>query len=251
MSEDSRHGKVICPSDCCGLRYSILHPFRPRVLGGGMMLAKAIRALLLSITLLTLAGASPADQGVASHRPTSGEFTAELNGVKQWYKVSGTGPVCLMPSPPWGCSSDLYFRTLKPLEKRFTMVYLDSRGCGRSAKAKADTDYRWDDLVADLEALRRHLHQDKVWLIGHSEGGVSVLEYACRYPERVSGLVLLDAFAVTDSRAGADMQARLNLRKNEPWYGDAMKAREILPRTDAELTERIRRMLPLYLADPK
>src|SRR5216683_8286267 len=54
-----------------------------------------------------------------------GEFTAELNGLKLWYKVSGNGPVCLIPTPAWGPSSDLWFRTLKPLENTFTIVYLD------------------------------------------------------------------------------------------------------------------------------
>lgn len=66
-------------------------------------------------------------------RPLSqGEFTAELNGLKLWFKVSGTGPVCLMPTAPRSPSSDIYFRTLQPLEKMFTLVYLDCRGTGRS-----------------------------------------------------------------------------------------------------------------------
>src|SRR5262245_55475796 len=65
----------------------------------------------------------------------NGEFTAELNGLQLWYKVSGAGPVCLMPTPPWGASSVMCFRTLKPLEENFTVVYLDSRGTGRSQRA--------------------------------------------------------------------------------------------------------------------
>src|SRR5258706_8584883 len=60
---------------------------------------------------------------------TNGEFTFQINGIKMWYKVSGTGPVCLMPSPAWCISSDMYIKTLKPMEKIFTMVYLDSRAC--------------------------------------------------------------------------------------------------------------------------
>lgn len=207
--------------------------------------------------ILVLAGIPFASPVVASDtRPAgaalkAGEFTAELNGVKQWYKVSGTGPVCLMPSPPWGCSSDLYFRTLKPMEKLLTIVYLDSRGCGRSGQAKAPTDYRWDDLVGDLDALRSHLGQDKVWLMGHSEGGVSVLHYACRHPERVSGLVLLDTFAAVDEKAGADIQTRLARRKGQPWYDDARKAQREMARTDQELATKLKRMMPLYLADPR
>jgi proline iminopeptidase len=117
------------------------------------------------------------------------EFTIELNGLKLWCKVSGTGPVCLMPSPDWGPSSDYCFRTLKPMEKLFTVVYLNSRGRGRSQEPKSAMDHSWDDRIADLDALRIHLKQHKVWLIGHSEGGMHILQYACRHPNRVSEAV--------------------------------------------------------------
>ena len=125
----------------------------------------------------------------------NGEFTAELNGLKLWYKVSGRGPVCLMPTPAWGPSSDLYFNTLQPIEKTFTIVYLDTRASGRSQPAKSTKEYSWDHLVADIEALRAHLKQDKVWLMGHSEGGEQVLFYVVKHPERVHGLVLLGSRA--------------------------------------------------------
>ena len=67
----------------------------------------------------------------------SGEFTAELNGLHLWYKVSGAGPVCVMPNPAWGPSSDVYFMTMHELEKSMTMVYLDCRGTGRSSRCSS------------------------------------------------------------------------------------------------------------------
>ncbi len=120
---------------------------------------------------------------------TPGEFTAQLNGLKLWFKVSGVGPVCLMPNPAWGPSSDPYFRTLQPLEKIFTMVYLDCRGTGRSQKAPSTKEYTWDHLVADLDALRVHFRQEKVYLMGHSEGGTLILHYACRLGQHAMKLV--------------------------------------------------------------
>jgi hypothetical protein len=57
-----------------------------------------------------------------------GEFTTQLNGLKLWHKISGSGPVCLMPTPGWGPSSDLYFRTLQPLE---TPLFLERLGLGK------------------------------------------------------------------------------------------------------------------------
>ncbi len=210
-------------------------------------------ALCLCLGPLGLATAQ--DTSEPPDRPLSqGEFTAELNGLKLWFKVSGAGPVCLMPSPAWGVSSDPYFRTLQPLEKTFTIVYLDSRGTGRSQRAASTKEYTWDHLVADLEALRAHLKQEKVWLMGHSEGGTQILHYACKHPARVRGLVLLDATAVRDEEAKQDMASRQQRRKDEPWFPEAMKAlqgRQSEPvKSDADLKANLMALMPFYWSDP-
>jgi proline iminopeptidase len=179
-----------------------------------------------------------------------GEFTAELNGLKLWFKVSGRGPVCLMPTPAWGPSSDLYFRTLQRLEESFTVVYLDSRGTGRSERAKSRLQYTWDHLVSDLDALRAYLKLDTVWLMGHSEGGTQVLHYATRFPDRVSGLVLLNTTAVSDAESEADIESRLMRRQGQPWFADAVKALKAPAATDAEMAANVRTFLPLYWSDP-
>jgi proline iminopeptidase len=115
---------------------------------------------------------------------TNGEFTTKLNGLNLWYKVSGSGPVALFPAPGWGASGDLYIRSLKPLEKFFTVVYLNTRGSGRSQRPATLKEYRFADFTADLDALRQHLQQERVWLIGHSLGGVQILQYAVAHPNR-------------------------------------------------------------------
>jgi proline iminopeptidase len=191
---------------------------------------------------------------VQSDEPSAlknGESTAELNGLKLWFKVSGQGPVCLMPTPGWGPSSDLYFRSLKSLEKHFTIVYLDSRGTGRSARAKAATEYKWDNYVADLDALRVHLKQDKVWMMGHSEGGMQILHYACKHPDRISGLVILASTAAVSPADGLAIFGRLTKRKDESWFAEAMKLQQAgLPKTDAEMAAGMAKLLPAYWADP-
>jgi proline iminopeptidase len=195
------------------------------------------------------AAQEPAQSQVSSL--AAGEFTAELNGLKLWYKVSGTGPVCLMPTAAWGPSCDLYFRTLKPLEKTFTVVYLDCRGIGRSQRAASTKEYTWDHLVADLEALRAHLKQEKVWLMGHSEGGIIALHYACRHPERVRGLVLLDTMAVADEERHKEFTSRLQHRKDEPWFAEAVHAlQQKTVDSDGDMKARTKTLMPLYWADP-
>jgi proline iminopeptidase len=50
----------------------------------------------------------------------------------------------------------------------------------------------WENLTADADALREELGFERWAVLGHSFGGQVALEYALRYPERVSRLVLLD-----------------------------------------------------------
>jgi proline iminopeptidase len=200
----------------------------------------------LTLTHVPAGGAEPPRKPALE----AGEFTAELNGLKLWYKVSGQGPVCLMPTPGWGPSSDLYFRTLTPLEKNFTVVYLDSRGTGRSGRARTPAEYTWDHLVADLDALRAHLKQDRVWLMGHSEGGMQIMHYACKHPDRVSGLVLLATMAAVRPADELGLMARLARRKEEPWFAEAQKVVAAgLPKTDEEMAAGMAKVLPAYWAD--
>ena len=194
-----------------------------------------------------------------------GEHTAQLNGVKLWYKVAGNGPVCLMPSPAQGYSSVVYVRTLGCMEKLFTMVYIDSRGTGQSGRAQALNQYTWDHLVGDLEALRDHLHQQTIWLMGHSSAGYTVLHYALKHPNRVSGLVLLDTAAFYNWKVRvADENMRLARWKGNPLYDGALKAwyarwrmhskledSELLKIGDEENSKNDEACLALYWSDPK
>ena len=50
----------------------------------------------------------------------------------------------------------------------------------------------WENLTADADALRQALGFDRWAVLGHSFGGMVALEYALRYPESLSHLVLID-----------------------------------------------------------
>ena len=80
---------------------------------------------------------------------------------------------------------------LLPLSDAYRLIFYDHRCNGRSEKADIST-MTWDNLCADAEALRSHFSLDKWAIVGHSFGGMIALEYAIRYPYRVSHLVLLD-----------------------------------------------------------
>lgn len=175
---------------------------------------------------------------------SNGQFTAQINGLKLWYKVSGNGPVCIHPTPGWGPSSELYFLNLTPLEEMFTMVYLDTRGSGRSQRPELN-EYNMSNFVADIEGIRSHLGVKKMWLMGHSNGGAMVLNYAFAYPNRVMGLILVDTTA-EDTSKDEERSKRMQLRKGEPWFDAAIKQWEKQPKTQKEFDIYMKAVLPFF-----
>jgi proline iminopeptidase len=50
----------------------------------------------------------------------------------------------------------------------------------------------WENLTADADALRQTLGFEQWAVLGHSFGGMVALEYALRYPQSLSHLILAD-----------------------------------------------------------
>ena len=176
----------------------------------------------------------------------NGEFSAQINDLNLWYKISGDGPVCILPTPGWGPSSELYFLNLTPLEKLFTMVYLDTRGSGRSERPELD-EYTMSNFAADIEGIRRHLGVERIWLMGHSEGGPMVLHYAIAHPDRVTGLILVDV-TVEDTSQDPERSKRMQTRQGEPWFDAAMKQWGEMPTTQEEFEAYTKAIMPFFFA---
>jgi pimeloyl-ACP methyl ester carboxylesterase len=73
-----------------------------------------------------------------------GEHRAKLYGLEIWYKIAGNGPVCVLPTHGRGCSAELYLTSMLPPEELFTMVYLETRGTGRSEAPPSTAEYTWE-----------------------------------------------------------------------------------------------------------
>ena len=99
------------------------------------------------------------------------------------------------------------------------MIYVDHRGNGRSELTGPAT-YNIDQIVDDLEALRRLLGLGRVQLLGHSFGGMVALTFALRHPGSLEALLLCtttaggkilreDAWAVAERLATPEQMAVL------------------------------------------
>lgn len=77
---------------------------------------------------------------------------------------------------------------LDRLARSFRVVLVDRRGTGLSDRADQQQSIRAG--VEDIDAVRRALGVEQVWLLGNSVGGAIAIEYASVFPTRVQGLML-------------------------------------------------------------
>ncbi len=101
--------------------------------------------------------------------------------------VEGTGfPIlCLHGHPGAGRSLSVFTRHLS---KRFQTIAPDLRGYGDS---RTQQDFLMIDHLTDLEAVLDRYNISRCLVLGWSLGGILAVELALKFPERVSGLILV------------------------------------------------------------
>jgi proline iminopeptidase len=168
---------------------------------------------LIFLLLSLVAAAAAAAENRAALAP--GVHETVVNGVRLWYRVAGRTngvPVVFLHGGP-GQGSQSFAKFAGPeLEKGLRMVYLDQRGSGRSERPWNQA-YSMDLLIDDLEKLRLAWGVPKIALVGQSFGTALGMEYAARYPDRVSHLVL--AAGIPDIPAALDIQCA-RLEREDP-----------------------------------
>ena len=120
-------------------------------------------------------------------------------------RPTGIPAVYLHGGPGGTLDRGAYRRKFDP--NRFRVVGFDQRGCGRSTPAATAAQYDLDhnttqQLINDMEALRRHLGVDRWVVNGASWGSTLALAYAQAHADRVLGIVLMAV--TTTSRAEID-----------------------------------------------
>jgi proline iminopeptidase len=114
----------------------------------------------------------------------------QIRNASLFVKIVGEGyPLVLMHGGPSLDHTTLL--PLEPLADQFTLVFYDHRCNGRSEGVDIST-MTLDNLTADADALRQELGFDQWAVLGHSFGGNVALEYALRYPQSLSRLILMN-----------------------------------------------------------
>lgn len=117
-----------------------------------------------------------------------------------YYEVSGNPhgkPIFFLHGGPGGESTPRMRRWANP--EQFMIVLHDQRGAGQSLPFCETRENKTQNLVTDIELLRKKLKVNQIILVGRSWGTTLALTYAETYPQNVAGMVLCGVFTGTQS----------------------------------------------------
>lgn len=163
-------------------------------------------------------------------------FLEAGGAVRLFYRVLGAprrDTIVVLHGGP-GFSSAYIADDFAPFAARYTLIFYDQRGAGRSTLVSDSAALSGERFVDDLEAVRQHFALRRATLLGHSWGAGVAAMYAIRYPERVERLLLVGPMSPMRSglaqvfaaiNAGRDSAGRHRLREvRTAWYADTGSA---------------------------
>ena len=117
-------------------------------------------------------------------------------------------PVVFLHGGPGAGASPVHRRFFDP--DHYRIIIFDQRGAGYSKPRAEVTDNTTAHLIADIEALRRHLGVDRWLVFGGSWGAALALAYGIEHADRCLGFVLRGIF--------------LCRRHEVDWFMDGLKS---------------------------
>jgi pimeloyl-ACP methyl ester carboxylesterase len=112
------------------------------------------------------------------------------DGVRIAYEETGEGDPPLLFVHGWTCNRSYFAPQVEHLSPSHRCVSVDLRGHGESDQPAGD--YSIKTFAADLARVIAETGLDRPVAIGHSMGGISVLQLAADHPGSVRGIVMVD-----------------------------------------------------------
>jgi hypothetical protein len=123
----------------------------------------------------------------------------DIGTAKLAYRIFGSGKVrIVIEAALCSCSAE-WWHIAQKLSDRYTVLVYDRAGYGTSTVSKLDRTPL--NIARELYGLLNSLEiSERLVLIGHSQGGLYVQQFARLYPEMVEGVLLLDPLSADDNR---------------------------------------------------
>ncbi|XP_007933578.1 valacyclovir hydrolase [Orycteropus afer afer] len=165
---------------------------------------------------------------VAAYGTSVTSAKVDVNGVRLHYQRTGEGDHAVLLLPGMLGSGETDFGPqLKYLnKKRFTVVCWDPRGYGHSRPPNRDFPLDFFERDAkDAIDLMKTLKFPKISLLGWSDGGITALIAAAKYPSYINKMVIWGANAYVTNE---DEMSYLGIRDVSKWNERTRKPLEVL-----------------------
>jgi pimeloyl-ACP methyl ester carboxylesterase len=116
--------------------------------------------------------------------------TIVRDGVTLAYEERGSGSPAFVFVHGWTCNRSFFAPQAEHFAAKHRVVSVDLRGHGESDKPQGA--YPISAYADDLAFLIDKLSLGRVIAVGHSMGGITVLQLGAAYPEKVAGIVMVD-----------------------------------------------------------
>jgi pimeloyl-ACP methyl ester carboxylesterase len=118
------------------------------------------------------------------------EFTY-INNVKIAYKLLGSGKNTIVIDAAIGTCNAEWWHIAEKMSINCKVITYDRAGYGESQNSKNTRSPK--NIAIELNNLLVSLNiNDNIILLGHSQGGLYLIQYALMFPSKVIGMVLLD-----------------------------------------------------------
>ncbi|AGA76940.1 alpha/beta fold hydrolase [Echinicola vietnamensis] len=108
--------------------------------------------------------------------------------MKLNYKKVGQGKPLIILHGLFG-SADNWLSIAKELEEDYTMYLVDQRNHGDSPHSE---EWSYKSMVDDLAAFMTSQGLEAAYIMGHSMGGKTAMNFALKYPNKVQKLIIAD-----------------------------------------------------------
>jgi len=129
----------------------------------------------------------------------------KLGGLDVHYKQRGDGKPVIILLHGYGASTFSWRSVMKPLAEYGKVIAYDRPAFGLTERPlpgdwQGDSPYSLESQTSLLLALMDEMKIKKAILVGNSAGGTVALNAALKHPDRVQGLVLVDAAIFVDKQ---------------------------------------------------
>lgn len=145
-----------------------------------------------------------------------------LEDANIFYKVIGEGePIIFLHGGP-GLAHDYFLpHFLQLSDMEYKKIFFDQRGGGKSAEPFILESINLENIVDDIDKLRKKLNLEKISILGHSFGGFLAVKYALKYQQFINKLILCNS-TVFDKKLSDEEEKIMTERVKE--YDDEMMA---------------------------